>query len=110
MIATDDGVKEHNATLHIVKRQTVLRTDRTIFRVNNTFRVKLRIFNDSSSLDPVLITSVKEFIKGFQPINQRNNVYTVHSSTSQNGKTADVNIYLNQPLTLQPGENLEFTN
>ena len=109
VIATDDGVKEHNATLHIVKRQTVLRTDRTIFRVNNTFRVRLRIFNDSSSLDPVLITSVKEFIKGFQPINQRNNVYTVHSSTSQNGKTADVNIYLNQPLTLQPGENLEFT-
>jgi hypothetical protein len=108
VIATDGGVKEHFATVHIVKHQTVLRTDRTITRENNTFRVKIRVFNDSSSQDPLLISAIDEHVLGFQPINQDFGTYIVQSSTSQNGDSATASILLGEPQSLQPGENLEF--
>ena len=108
VIATDDGVQEHDADLHIVQRQTVLRTDRTIFRVDNTFRVHLRIFNNSASMNSVVISSVNEFMTGFQPIDQDYDTYKVVSNTQQDGTSANALMLLDQPLSLAPGQNLEF--
>ncbi len=107
-IASDGGMQENRATLHIVQGQPDLSIQRSVTRLDNVFRVNVTLTNSALATGSAVVSSIEENFKGFQPVKRGYESWSVGTSSILQGKQATATITFAPVRTLNPGQSTTF--
>jgi hypothetical protein len=105
----DGSVEEITASLNIEQGQAYVTANRVVSRDGNLFHVDVEVKNQDISNADVVFSQLTDYFKGFQPINQEFQNYTLDIGSDPNGKITSATLIMDPPQTLEPGETLTLS-